>query len=132
MTAESPTHLPAAKMTVPSARDRAAFLLQLEKSVQASQTALLARDLNRLRELTAEQSCLLRSLSTWKPACDQNAQEAAIRILQLGRVHLAILRRAQQSLRVIANFLAGTQSIYEAHSGSFDRMARQSYGSREG
>ncbi len=142
MTAETRTHLPAVNVTDdPSAPDRAALLLQLEKSFESSQAALLARDLNSIRELTEEQSSLLRSMTVCKPASDedsqsqdlqnQDSQATAIRILQLGRVHLAILRRAQQSLRVIANFLAGTQSIYEAHSGSFDRRAQQSRGSSE-
>ena len=103
---------------------------RLDKGLKASQEALLSHDLARMRELTAEHNTALRSIEL-SSACDEDSKAAAIRILRLGRVHLALLRQAQQWLQVVSNFLAGTQSIYEAHSGSGGRMPRRTPGSEE-
>ena len=132
MTGVAPTNPPSSvkERDHPSPPRHVELLLRLEKGLKASQEALLSRDLHRMRELTAEQNSVLRSISL-NSACDEDSKAAAIRILRLGRVHLALLRRAQQSLRVVSNFLAGTESIYQAHSGSFDRVARRSLGSEE-
>ena len=106
------------------------LLLRLERGLNASQEALLSRDLPRMRALTAEQTAALRSIAL-NSARGEASQAVAIRILHLGRVHLALLRRAQQSLRVVSNFLAGEESSYEAHSGYFVRATRQTPGSEE-
>ncbi len=117
MTGAAPPSPPGVKRIDHASPSQVELLLKLERGLNASQEALLSRDLARMRALTAEHTTALRSIGL-SSARDQCSQAAAIRILHLGRVHLALLRRAQQSLRVVSNFLAGTQSTYEAHPGS--------------
>jgi len=105
------------------------LLADLESSLRASQRALLARDLALLERLTDEQfhlqqrlallpvtrsgSCLDESPAT---AVDTSMNSAVIaahrRLLHLGRVHGALLDRAQQRLRTLARFLADPQAPY--------------------
>ncbi|HEY1271179.1 MAG TPA: hypothetical protein VGF08_04315 [Terriglobales bacterium] len=98
-------------------------LLDLEASLRASQEALLARDLGKIEQLTREQMDLQRALGAMveEPGLKQVLQAIARghvlwathrRVLQLSRVQCALLRRAQQSLRTLSCWLAGTNSQY--------------------
>ena len=104
-----------------------ALLSDLEKSLGSSQTALHSRDLARLEQLTAEQGELLRALSAVFHRNDlgssvlsgilcveqaKEIHEALARVLHLGRVQSALLKRAQQRLRTISNVLAGPHTTY--------------------
>jgi len=94
------------------------LLLDLEASLRSSQSALLARDMPRMELLTRKQDELHHALSTIlksgsRPGtCDGTVPAVARRVLQLGRVQCALLRRAQQSLRTSLYSAAGTQSEY--------------------
>jgi hypothetical protein len=108
-----------------------ALLRDLEASLEATQKAVLARDLSGLERSTGEQLRLQRalailwaesgthpkaSLATWLQGCaPQLAAElraAEMRVLYLGRVQAGLLVRAQRSLRMIAHLLAGPESNY--------------------
>ncbi len=56
------------------------------------------------------------SAATFVPLSEPNSaallREAQSRVLHLGRVQLALLARAQQSVRILANLLAGTAGDY--------------------
>jgi len=95
------------------------ILEHLETSLRASQRALLVRDLAELERLTVEQVALRQALAKTvarrSPGSDSLAthlSDQARRVLQLGRVQVVLLGRAQQSLRAIANLLAGTHAGY--------------------
>jgi flagellar biosynthesis/type III secretory pathway chaperone len=108
-----------------------ALLHDLETSLQASQQALLARDLPRLEQLTREQNALRRDLvALWTAAKtlptktsiseDSLALElrtSAARVLHLGRIQLALLDRAQRSLRALSRLIAGPQASYGPFAG---------------
>jgi flagellar biosynthesis/type III secretory pathway chaperone len=114
------------------AHARQTLLSQLETSLEASQQALLARDLPRLEQLTGEQNVLLRSLATLSTAPETSraktsvsedplllkdpfvlkVRAAAARTLHLGRVQQALLDRAQRSLRALSRLIAGPQASY--------------------
>jgi hypothetical protein len=97
-------------------------LLELEASLLSSQKALLARDLAGVEQGTLEQMCLRRALEILRPwdgartsDSEQPSSElraTAMRILHLGRVQGALLDRAQRSLRMISNLLAGPEANY--------------------
>src|SRR5579863_3212787 len=103
-----------------------ALLGRLEASLQASQDALLARDITRLEERTCEQIGLRRSLEILWDAAHPPGSDAAphdlrlaaelraaqIRVLRLGRVQAALLGRAQRWLRMVSNLLAGPEASY--------------------
>jgi len=109
-----------------------ALLQQLESSLEASQRALLDRDLARIEEATRDQVRLQRRLEEWWAAersrenwlaariRQQNGDHrvagklraAQSRVLFLGRVQAALLARAQRSLRTISYLLAGQAWSY--------------------
>lgn len=104
------------------------LLAKLEESLKDGHQALLARNVNLLERLTEEELFILRRLSKvnadggsrdfWLGAMDENGafatrvQAVATRVLHLGRVHLALLDRADKQLRTLSRFLAGSQSEY--------------------
>jgi len=110
------------------------LLEHLEVSLQITQKALLARDLSALEQGTTEQMRLCRALEILprrtavpaqngdplqgalelRPEAELSAalQAAQARVLHLGRVQAALLVRAQRSLHMIANLLAGPQASY--------------------
>jgi hypothetical protein len=104
-------------MPLPSDR-RLALLAELEASLRATLEAVLARNLSCLGQLTDQQASLCWELSLLKAPStgahdkDKRVHCACARVLHLGRVQSALLRRAQQSLRTASNLLAGRQAAY--------------------
>jgi hypothetical protein len=99
---------------------RLALLADLESSLRSTEQAILARDVAGLERATDEQANLHRRLvllpvhgSPFSAA----VMEAQRRVLQLGQVESALLERAQQRLRMLANWLAGPEAEYRAVSG---------------
>ncbi|MGA7216977.1 MAG: hypothetical protein WBX38_01600 [Candidatus Sulfotelmatobacter sp.] len=110
---------------------RLGLMTQLEASLRCSRASLLALDLEGIRLGTSEQIQLARSLAALSrpsrgnaPASEGESERAknsglllacrasAQNILELVRVHAALLRRAQSKLRVLANMLAGPSATY--------------------
>jgi hypothetical protein len=108
-----------------------ALLRDLEASLEATQKAVLARDLDGLEQSTREQKQLQRALAIlWAesgtppqaslptrlescaPHLAAELRAAGMRVLHLGRVQAGLLVRAQRSLRMIAHLLAGPESNY--------------------
>ena len=91
-------------------------LLELEASLLSSQEALLARDLAGVEQGTREQVRLQRAFEILRPwdaaQTSSELRATAMRILHLGRVQAALLDRAQRSLRMISNLLAGPEASY--------------------
>jgi hypothetical protein len=121
----APQRLPCAD--VDSEQDCLALLADLENSLCSSQAALLARDVVRIEQLASEQAELRHALSaflhppdasvsgyeiTFPGARREAVRAAQARVLHLGRVQSALLRRAQRSLRTISHLLAEPQSAY--------------------
>jgi hypothetical protein len=119
------------------ARNRSclALVCELEESLRLSQSALLALDAAGTERWTREQIRLWRALRAILPvpvspvlvsAAGEFRREippclpelaaqlhaAAIRVQQLARVQAALLRRSQQFLCVLANWMAGPQMPY--------------------
>jgi len=98
------------------------ILSDLEASLRSSQLALLAGDLARLEQLTAEQSSLARRLADlWREATASllsGELETARRVLRAGLVQQALLRRAERSLRLIFHLMAGSSATYVPVSAS--------------
>jgi hypothetical protein len=98
---------------------------RLEASLRSSQTALLLRDLAGIEEHTRELLGLRTELealcavgSLGNPGLgNRDLSAAALHVLHLGRVQMALLERAQRSLRMIANLLAGPRAGYSPTSG---------------
>ena len=112
----------------------------LEALMLASQRALLAHDVSLLEQLTAQQAQLQRALSALAerdPAHGARAaptsrasstpvhasvpgalRAAQCRVSRLGRIQQVLLARAQASLHVLANCLAGPHASYEPVGGS--------------
>ena len=102
----------------------ATLLGELESSLLASQKALLCGDVTELERGAVEQKRLREALTllwtsgstaTFETFSEPNStllRPAQLRILHLGRVQLALLARAQQSVRILANLLAGTAGDY--------------------
>jgi hypothetical protein len=128
---EAPRHLAA------MARSASALLAELQASLEGSQRALLSHDLGGLERATSEQIGLQRSLQAlpvlWPqngaprpdgapgndgmpldPALAAGLRAAQWRVLYLGRVQAALLTRAQRSLRMLSNLLAGPEASYAA------------------
>jgi hypothetical protein len=111
---------------------RLAIVTELETSLRASQQALLTRDLDGIEQGMREQKRLERAFAILQPepisnshdrtllpaaaSCDPKLagelRAAATRVLHLGRVQAALLRRARQSLTVLSNLLAGPEAGY--------------------
>ncbi|MGP0020483.1 MAG: hypothetical protein ACLPHP_18085 [Candidatus Sulfotelmatobacter sp.] len=120
----TPRHLAA------MARSAGALLAELQGSLEASQRALLSHDLVGLERATSEQIGLQRSLQALRsqngapgtdatpldPALAAGLRAAQWRVLYLGRVQAALLTRAQRSLRMLSNLLAGPGANYAAPS----------------
>jgi len=91
------------------------LISQLEKSLHAGQRALLRHDLEVFEEQTALQASLSRvlveSLGDWS-SWENNLQAACSRVTHLCQVQLGLLRRAQRSLRMLSNLLAGAEGTY--------------------
>jgi hypothetical protein len=112
-------------------------LRQLEASLEASQAAVLAREVEGIERHTEEQMRLSRALTilygestfhahqqhhpasdfpaalprmTTRLAADLRAAEK--RVLQLTRVQAALLGRAQRFLRILTNLVAGPGASY--------------------
>jgi hypothetical protein len=121
------------------AQARLALLSDLETSLATSQEALLNRDLVRLEELTRAQSVLRQRLSVLWAAQDgsrtkisladnrlaSELRSAATRVLHLGRIQLALLDRAQRSLRVLSHLIAGPQASYGPFAGAEEIAVRR-------
>jgi hypothetical protein len=109
------------------------LLAELEASLEASQRALLGRDVASLEQCTSEQARLQRSLEIlWStggaqlpgsnspesdaasdiPAFDAELRAAQRRVLHLGRIQAALLGRAQRWLRTVSHLLAGLDQSY--------------------
>jgi hypothetical protein len=118
-------------------REATPLLCELEVGLKNSQKVLLSGDASGLEIQTREQNRLLAELwkidslaqaasstrqagnSQLRPAAEDSdiaveLQAAAARILHAGRVQAALLARARQRLRMIANVLAGPQAAYAA------------------
>lgn len=110
-----------------------ALLAELGRSLETSQRALVSRDLEGLERATCEQIGLRRSLEILgtencapegaapqivagqiDPALAAGLRAARWRVLYLGRVQAALLRRTQRSLRIVSNRLAGPEASYTA------------------
>jgi hypothetical protein len=102
-----------------------ALLRELEMSLRASQKALLSRDVARLEQSTHQQIGLRRALEILWPGNGRGSSEmhcdpplaselrtAQMRVLHLGRVQAALLRREQRWLRTLSNLLAGPEANY--------------------
>jgi hypothetical protein len=105
------------------------LLAELEASLQASQRALLDRDVACLEQSSGEQIRLLHALEIFwpsprnDPAQDDSAlaaelRAAQMRVLHLGRVQAALLARAQRWLRTIENLLAGPATNYTPYTAT--------------
>jgi hypothetical protein len=103
------------------------LLAELASSLEASRHALLCGDVGQLEQLTVEQALLWARILPLAEAHDKRAHTAGAqpdagampalvasqeRILHLARVQQALLRRAGQRSRILANLLAGTDSEY--------------------
>jgi hypothetical protein len=101
------------------------LLAELASSLEGSRHALLSGDVGQLEQLTVEQAMLWARILPLAEAEDKRAHNAGVqpdagaallaaekRILHLARVQQALLRRAGQRSRILANLLAGTDSEY--------------------
>ena len=110
---------------------RLALLNDLESSLRSTEQAILGRDVERLERATEEQANLHHRLvmlpmrgSSFSPA----VREAQQRVLDLGRVQSALLERARQRLRMLANWIAGPEAQYRAvsaHSAVLEEVGNQ-------
>jgi hypothetical protein len=88
---------------------------QLEQSLRAGQGALLLRDVEKFAEQTAIQVSLSKVLADClrnSVDCDDKLRGACFRVMHLCRVQSSLLRRAQRTLQVLSNLLAGPGSNY--------------------
>jgi hypothetical protein len=114
--------IPTAPMSEAEAGENQASLFALIERLQASlerdARALLALDLTRIRQETAEQAIMsgeLKSkLAQLQPpqAHSRELAQKARRVLEASRLQLALLARSQRKLRVMANMLAGPSADY--------------------
>ena len=120
-----------------SSRPELVLLSDLEASLRASHQAVLDRKVGRLEQLTAQQTSLLETLSGLSAKRIPGTAPAALRsvqkrVLHLARVQLALIRRAQQSLRAVSNVAAGSQAGYVPLAGLPGVVLRGSAGNRGG
>lgn len=107
------------------------LLADLAASLEAGQQDLMARDVARVEQHTLEQIGLHRALAIlWSPAppargcmkfdfgLDSELCAGAIRVLQLGRVQAAMLKRQQRRLRMISSLAAGSGATYSPPAAS--------------
>jgi hypothetical protein len=108
-----------------------AILTELQASLEASQQALLARDLAGMEQGTRDQRRLQQALAAlWTPRCicefhgsrdtvqPADFHATAARVHFLGRVQLALLGRALRSLNVLAHLVSGPAASYSPSSGA--------------
>ena len=102
-----------------SRSERVALLEEINASLLETQEALLQRDLSMLEQQSIRQIFLQQQLSRFAatPVGDKGTPasevlEAHARVLQLGRVQLALLRRALLSLQITSNLVQGLHSGY--------------------
>ena len=103
------------------------LLHRLEESLQASQRALLSRDLALIEQSTCEQIRVRAALEMlWATKANEQASHAAEdeaefaselrqalqRVLRDGRIQIALVNRAQRRMRTIENVLAGPGGNY--------------------
>jgi hypothetical protein len=101
------------------------LLGELEASLELTQKALLARDLDSLEQGTREQMRWRQALTVlWAESRDHADAQVDMhgepselravlrRVLHLGRVQSFLLARAQRSLATMANLLAGPHASY--------------------
>jgi len=115
------------------------LLKDLSSSFRSSQSALLARDIRRIEQLTQEQAEAHRALSSFlETSHSSGSLPSAIfsgprgnavrlevwRVLKLGRIQSILLSRAQQSLQTLSHLLAGTQYVYAPAVSSLRMPAR--------
>jgi hypothetical protein len=123
------------------------FLVELEASLEASQKALLALEVEEVEHCTAEQNRILRAfLESISPEAVQKDSDvgqhssaaqfrctptleadllaAASRVARLTRVHAGLLRRAQQFLTVLGNLAAGPAATYGPPQAQTGRIPR--------
>ena len=118
-----------------------ALLSELESSLHAGQQALLARDLAAIEQQTRDQQRLQRGLAAlWSssvaspigpapgasgprfaPEFSLQLRPAQMRILHLARAQSGLLRRAQQTLAILANFAAGPEACYHVAANASQR-----------
>lgn len=97
------------------------LISQLEWSLHAGQQALLLLDLEKLEEQTALQASLSQVLAESLDDLTlggNTPQAGCSRVIHLCRVQLGLLRRAQRSLRVLSNLLAGAEGTYVPRPGA--------------
>jgi hypothetical protein len=91
---------------------------QLRASLERGSRALLALDLEGIRQQTAEQAILTARLRCELARMQSSRRDAryiaprAGLLLEAARLHLGILARLQRKLRVMANMLAGPNTSY--------------------
>lgn len=124
---------------LPHAADMLLALFEdLEGNLLASQRALVSGDLNQLEECTREQALLARRLADLLDSAAvappgrasssemrREVRAAQLRILHLGRVHLALLARRKQGLRTLCHRIAGPHSLYCPPAASLVSQAEQ-------
>ena len=89
---------------------------EVERIFLTHQQTLMSRDLAALEKQVSIQANLKRVLeqatqNLAPPSAELRTAQA--RVLQIGRVQLALLNRAQRSLRLLSNLIAGRQCTYE-------------------
>lgn len=111
------------------------LISQLEQSLEAGQRALLLRDIEKFEEQTAIQTSLSKvlaeSLRDW-PIGEDKIGAACSRAMYLCRVQLGLLGRAQRSLRVLSNLLAGADGTYLPTAGARAAGCRTALSREEG
>jgi len=101
------------------------LLRELADRVESSTQAVVSGDVARLEAGTAEQCRLWQKIVSLPPEPGHGADpawppevvDAQQRLLHLGRVQRALLRRSQQCLRAVCNLLAGPHSGYAPMAG---------------
>src|SRR5579864_4766990 len=109
-------------------RSTLALLLELEKSLERSCTALLEGDLAMIDRATWEQARLCAALvplmkqdngtrsgeSNPEPPTAAALRQAQTRVLDQARVQAALLVRAQRALKIVSNLLSAPLLTYES------------------
>lgn len=114
------------------------LLAELEMSMRSSQRMLLQREVEQLETETDRQESLTRKISAFVPRTGNSAEfvrmhlASAQRVLQLGRVHLALLGRMQQFLKIGHNRAANSAATYDGHLHNARSAAGRSFSPTEG
>lgn len=114
------------------------LLAELEMSMRSSQRMLLQREIEQLETATDRQAALIRKISAFVARSGNSAEfvrmhlASAQRVLQLGRVQLALLNRMQQFLDVGRNRAAGSAATYDDPLKNARAVAGGSFPATEG